>query len=732
MKYLNFEGLQYFYSKLSSSDKVQNVIEELEKVNTSIDSINIEKSQDSDLVYTLRVDGEDRGTINIPKDQFLKDVSYNNVTNELVFTFVTKDTDNKEVRVNLTDLVDIYTAGNGINIDNKQISVKIDDTSDPYITISENGIKVSGIDEALEGYLPLSGGTMTGSITFESAPDTNGHEYVDLGLPSGNLWAKCNIGANSEEEAGLYFQWGDTQGYTAEQVGDGEGLKAFDWADYKFSINGSSSKFSKYNASDSKTVLDPEDDAANANMGGNWRMPTFEEYKELCLNTDIYLVPTEGEEIQGTAQEDSGTVIITWASQAEGTLKGVKFYKKGDKQTYMFIPAAGSAYDGSLGVSRLYGYLWCSSRDSSVVPSARHFYLNGTRNGVGLMSRYFGFPVRGILSSNTENSKDTIINSKGITIEGKTESDLLNAAGSTTTVQSILDQVPKPDLSPLQNAIGANTYEGSNYLTKETNLTDAVIQLDEEIKATNDNLALEHANAEAAYAKKTELAGYLPLSGGDTTGSITATNTDGFQQLLDETRWNSGINNVVRALNILSPDKSKLCGTIFYYNKTQNEDNDRIGQNSICLSANTRWLGGHNIYDDAKGDYLFKITAQNGVYYDTYKLATEDQVQSKVDNSKWDSLPDHILFAIASEGVNYTDSSVSWNHSYVAKKEDGSYDTAGRSTTKTINGATSTTAGVMSAADKTKLDSINLAGIQVVTALPDAPNENTMYIVIPA
>ena len=120
------------------------------------------------------------------------------------------------------------------------------------------------------------------------------YEYVDLGLLSGLLWAKKNIGAETEEEAGLYFQWGDTQGYTAEQVGDGEGLKAFSWADYKFSIDGSSSNFSKYNASDSKTVLDPEDDAAHVNMGGNWRMPTFEEYKELCLNTDIYLVPTEG------------------------------------------------------------------------------------------------------------------------------------------------------------------------------------------------------------------------------------------------------------------------------------------------------------------------------------------------------------------------------------------------------------------------------------------------------
>ena len=160
------------------------------------------------------------------------------------------------------------------------------------------------------------------------------YEYVDLGLPSHLKWAKCNVGANSEEELGLLFQWGDTQGYTAEQVGNGKGLKAFSWADYKFSIDGSDSNFSKYNASDNKTVLDPEDDAAHANMGGNWRMPTFAEYKELCKNTDICLVTTEGEEIQGTAQENSsGSVMIDWASRPERTIKGVKFYKQGNKQT---------------------------------------------------------------------------------------------------------------------------------------------------------------------------------------------------------------------------------------------------------------------------------------------------------------------------------------------------------------------------------------------------------------
>ena len=225
------------------------------------------------------------------------------------------------------------------------------------------------------------------------------YKAIDLGLPSGILWADRNIGATTPEDSGLYFQWGDTQGYTAEQVGNGEGLKAFSWADYKFSIDGSSSNFSKYNASDSKTVLDPEDDAAHVNMGGNWRMPTFEEYKELCLNTDIYLVPTEGEEIQGTAQEQGGSVIINWASQAEETLKGVKFYKRGDKQTYMFVPASGVASGGSVQYVGQCGYLWSSSLYSSGVRGAWFFGFDERSGGVNYDSRFNGFPIRGVKSN---------------------------------------------------------------------------------------------------------------------------------------------------------------------------------------------------------------------------------------------------------------------------------------------------------------------------------------------
>ena len=104
-------------------------------------------------------------------------------------------------------------------------------------------------------------------ISGEShVPDPyGGHEYVEIG---GIKWATMNIGANSVTDYGLYFQWGDTQGYTASQVGSGEGQKYFGWADYKYG-NGTSSPdatgMTKYNATDGLTTLEAVDDAAVAN-----------------------------------------------------------------------------------------------------------------------------------------------------------------------------------------------------------------------------------------------------------------------------------------------------------------------------------------------------------------------------------------------------------------------------------------------------------------------------------
>ena len=105
-----------------------------------------------------------------------------------------------------------------------------------------------------------------------------GHDYVDLGLPSGNMWATCNIGAGLAEENGLYFAWGET---TSKEV--------YDWSNYRWGNGEAESriKVNKYCSAkhegevDNLLKLDFADDAANKSWGGKWRMPTKEEWEEL-------------------------------------------------------------------------------------------------------------------------------------------------------------------------------------------------------------------------------------------------------------------------------------------------------------------------------------------------------------------------------------------------------------------------------------------------------------------
>lgn len=107
----------------------------------------------------------------------------------------------------------------------------------------------------------------------------NGHDYVEIG---GIKWATMNVGANNVTDIGdLYFQWGDTQGYTADQVGNEEGKKYFGWDDYKFRANTNEFGFTKYGEIDGKLLLEDSDDAVTAAWGGNWRLPTKREIEIL-------------------------------------------------------------------------------------------------------------------------------------------------------------------------------------------------------------------------------------------------------------------------------------------------------------------------------------------------------------------------------------------------------------------------------------------------------------------
>lgn len=209
----------------------------------------------------------------------------------------------------------------------------------------------------------------------------NGHEYVDLGLPSGTLWAKCNVGAETETEYGQYFQWGDTHGYTATQVGTD---KNFSWSDYKYGeydiTDTTNYGFTKYNITDGKTVLDLEDDAARANMGGEWRMPTNEEFLELA---DTKYVTHE-----------------RIANYNNSGVTGFLFTSVSNDNT-LFIPQAGDVSENNVSSVNTTAWLWLpnileetGNNNSNAVLGQ----LNARGNiGTTHISRYFGLSVRGVV-----------------------------------------------------------------------------------------------------------------------------------------------------------------------------------------------------------------------------------------------------------------------------------------------------------------------------------------------
>lgn len=203
---------------------------------------------------------------------------------------------------------------------------------------------------------------------------TGGHDYVEIG---GIKWATMNIGAQSITDTGLYFQWGDTQGYTADQVGSGSGQKYFDWEGYKYG-NGTSEPgaagMAKYNGGD-YSVLQPSDDAARANWGSNWRMPTAAEYAVL-----------------------KSAVNTTWTTNYQGSgVNGLLCTDKNDSSKVLFFPACGRCDRNIIGFEGRYCDYWSRSLYTADVRSAYIWiFYDGADHWYTDMYRFYGQPVRGI------------------------------------------------------------------------------------------------------------------------------------------------------------------------------------------------------------------------------------------------------------------------------------------------------------------------------------------------
>ena len=186
----------------------------------------------------------------------------------------------------------------------------------------------------------------------------NGHEYVDLGLPSGIKWATCNVGANSLEDYGNYYAWGETTikstYYESSSTTYGLNYSQLETQDY---IDGGGNLTAQY-------------DAARANWGGAWRMPTKSEMQELINKCNW-----------------------TWT-----TLNGKNGYKvTGPNGNSIFLPAAGYRYGSSHGNAGNYGYYWSSMPNKSYAHFANYLEFGSDKHFMLNHNRYYGQSVRPVL-----------------------------------------------------------------------------------------------------------------------------------------------------------------------------------------------------------------------------------------------------------------------------------------------------------------------------------------------
>ena len=205
-------------------------------------------------------------------------------------------------------------------------------------------------------------------IFIYTMKQTKQYEYVDLGLPSGLKWAKCNVGAEKETDSGDYFMWGSTKPNAKTTC---------NWAKNPFNNNSSIYNEEYFNAHksewlDDKDNLKPEFDAATQIMGGNWRMPTRDEIQELLDNTD-----NERNTING--------------------VNGWKFTSKTDTSKYIFIPAAGDCYRGLVYDVGSDGDVWSSSLYTSCSYYAWDLYFISNDCRMYSSNRSYGRSVRGVM-----------------------------------------------------------------------------------------------------------------------------------------------------------------------------------------------------------------------------------------------------------------------------------------------------------------------------------------------
>ena len=217
------------------------------------------------------------------------------------------------------------------------------------------------------------------SVIAETQGVTGGHAWVDLGLPSGTLWATMNVGATKPEEYGNYYAWGETTVF---------GKTDYSWATYKWCEDNKLTKYCAHSSSgyngftDDLTDLLPGDDAASVNWGESWQMPSEEQCKELFNSQYTTTEWTQEDGVNGrkvTSKSNGNSIFLPAAGSRSGTNIG------------------GNGSNGRYWSRSLHPYGWGFVLDSRGAEALR---LDASNMDIHDESRPSGFSVRPVLVQN--------------------------------------------------------------------------------------------------------------------------------------------------------------------------------------------------------------------------------------------------------------------------------------------------------------------------------------------
>lgn len=251
-------------------------------------------------------------------------------------------------------LLAVVTIYHSIIFGQKKYVMVIEKTDGTEIATNVEDIVRTYFRERTEESGDNSGGSGTGgdetTDAYHTCPDSNHPHMIDLGLPSGTKWACCNVGASAPEQYGNYYAWGETSPKSV-----------YNWSTYQYGSSGNNVVNIGYDIAGTRY------DAATANWGAPWCMPSRTQIEELWNNCSK-----------------------TWTTQ--NGVEGRKFV--GPNGGTIFLPAAGDRWDSVLYNAGSYGFCWSSTLDESYPGSAYYLYFNSRYAYWDSRDRFGGQSVR--------------------------------------------------------------------------------------------------------------------------------------------------------------------------------------------------------------------------------------------------------------------------------------------------------------------------------------------------